>query len=59
MFLLGEIVSKPHLISSFYLFGIEAILTIVMLIYISKQEIFHTSDNNIFSNAMLAAAMVQ
>ncbi len=59
MFLLTEMVSKPHLLSSYYLFGIEAILTIFMLIYISKNEIFHTSENNIFVKAMLAASKVQ
>ncbi|MGB8451992.1 MAG: hypothetical protein WCD89_06630 [Anaerocolumna sp.] len=58
MFLLAEMVSKPHLIFSFYLFGIEAILTIIMFIYISKHEMFYASENNIFTNAMLTTSMV-
>ena len=58
MFLLDEMVSKPHLFSSF-LIGLEAILTIFMLIYISGKEIFYTTKDNIDVNVMLAASKVQ
>lgn len=59
MFLVDEIVREPQLLSSVCLYGIEAILTIVMLIYISKYDIFHAAKENIYLNAMLAASKVQ
>jgi hypothetical protein len=59
VFLLGEAVSKSHLFFSFYLFGIEAVLTVFMLIYINKNEIHYTTEDNIFLKIMLAATRVQ
>ncbi len=59
MILLGEVVSKSHLFFPFYLFGMEAVLTVFMLIYIYKNEILYTTEVNIFLKTMLAATRVQ
>jgi hypothetical protein len=52
-------VNKLHLYPSIYLFGLETILTILMLIYLSKNDMVQTSKNNIYDNVMLAASKMQ
>ncbi len=59
MFLIDEIVSKPQLFSSVFLFGVEAILTIIMLVYILKTDESHITKDNINLNAMLTASWMQ
>lgn len=59
MFLIDEIVSKPKLFSSVFLFGVEAILTIIMLIYILKADESHITKDNLYLNAMLTASRMQ
>lgn len=59
MFLIDEIVSKPQLFSSIFLYGVEAILTIIMLIYISKTDESSIAKDNLYLNAMLTASTMQ
>lgn len=59
MFLIDEIVSKPQLFSSVFLYGVEAILTIIMLVYIVKADESHITKDNLYLNAMLTASWMQ
>jgi hypothetical protein len=59
MFLIDEIVSKPQLFSSIFLYGVEAILTIIMLVYISKTDESSITKDNLYLNAMLTASTMQ
>ncbi len=59
MFLIDVIVRKPQLFSSVFLYGVEAILTIVMLIYILNADESHITKDNLYFNAMLTASWMQ
>ncbi|GEM_PF-6440720 len=59
MFLPGEVFMKTHLFISFFLFGLEALLTVFMFIYMNKKERIPTSEDNILVKTMLAASRVQ
>ena len=59
MFLLGEILNKQYLFRSFYLLGFEMFLTIIMLYFISKNEDFYGSIENLSVKEMLAATKMQ
>lgn len=58
MFML-YLVYRTRLYPSIYLFGLEALLTIFMLIYLSKNDKLPTSKDNLYMNVMLAASKMQ
>lgn len=55
MFLFNGIVRNPQLFSFVFLSGIDALLTVVLFFYISKNENLITDKNNIYYHAMLTA----
>ena len=59
MYLLREISEKPYVFKSFYLLGLEFILSIFMLVYIFRCENFYDLTDNMSVKEMLAAAKLQ
>lgn len=53
------LVHRTLLYPSIYLFGLEALLTIFMLIYLSNNDKLQTSKDNLYITVMLAASKMQ